>query len=100
MLFILLLSLLAGCMNLYVRCPITDNKITQTYQCTKETFALSYVIMFPQVLPPGKNDKTLYLANIITIPVGCICFVDVACEAVVDTIFWPIDVQLAKRINK
>ena len=29
--------------------------------------------------------------NIFTIPVGCICFVDVALEGVVDTICYPYD---------
>ena len=80
----------AGCMNLYVRCPGTDKKIEKTYQCTQETFDLSYVIMFPQILPLNA-DKGLMPANIITVPIGCLCFVDVACEAVLDTVFWPID---------
>ncbi len=39
--------LAAGCMNCYVRCPFTGAKITNTYQCTQESFAWSYIIMFP-----------------------------------------------------
>jgi len=41
-------------------------------------------------MAPG-GDGSLVAENILTIPVGCLCFVDVACEAVVDTICWPVD---------
>lgn len=80
----------AGCMNCYVRCPFTETKITETYQCTHDSFVYSYVIMFPQVMAPGPKDG-FYPENIITVPIGCLCFIDVACEAVLDTVFWPID---------
>ena len=82
--------LAAGCMNCYVRCPFTKPEITDTYQCTQDSFVYSYVIMFPQVMAPGPRDK-FYPENIITVPIGCLCFVDVACEAVIDTALWPVD---------
>ena len=85
-----MLLLTAGCMNCYVRCPFTEAKITDTYQCTHDSFAYSYVIMFPQVMAPGPTNG-FYPENIITVPVGCLCFADVACEAVVDTALWPVD---------
>lgn len=91
--------LTAGCMNCYVRCPFTTPKITDTYQCTCETFAYSYIIMFPQVMAPGPR-KDFYPENLITVPIGCLCFVDVACECVLDTILWPADHWLkCKRIK-
>ncbi len=85
-----LMLLASGCMNLYVRCPGTSSKIEKTYQCTQESFAWSYIIMFPQTMGYG-NSKGLVVENIFTIPLGCICFVDVACEVVADTVLWPID---------
>lgn len=86
----LAILLCGGCMNLYVRCPGTSEKIEKTYQCTQESFAWSYIIMFPQTMGYG-NSKGLVVENIFTIPLGCLCFVDVACEAIVDTALWPID---------
>ena len=41
---------LTGCVNLYVRCPGTPSKINTVYQSTQAAAALSYVIMFPQVI--------------------------------------------------
>ena len=88
-----MLLLTAGCMNCYVRCPFTDAKITNTYQSTHDSFLYSYVIMFPQVMAPGPTDG-FYPENIITVPIGCLCFVDVACEGVLDTLLWPADYAL------
>ena len=82
--------LMSGCMNCYIRCPFTDAKITDTYQSTHDSFVYSYVIMFPQVMAPGPNSG-FYPENIITVPIGCLCFVDVVCEAALDTIFFPVD---------
>lgn len=91
--FLIALSLMfvAGCMNLYVRCIDKDEKIHDIYQCTKHTAAFSYVVMFPQVMNPAGSHGFI-AANILSIPVGCLCFVDVACEAVVDTVCLPYDV--------
>lgn len=96
---VLVVGLLSGCMNLYTRCPFTDKKIEDTYQSTQETFALSYVVMFPQVLPMNESDGLVW-QNIFTIPVGCLCFVDVALEGVVDTICWPYDSHVSKKHKK
>lgn len=52
--------------------------------------------MFPQVLPMNES-KGLVPANIVTIPIGAVCFVDVACEGVVDTVLWPIDSAIAEK---
>ncbi len=84
-----MLLLVSGCMNLYVRCPFTNATIDETYMCTKEAAAYSYVIMFPQVMSP--NSARLLPENAITIPIGCICFIDVACEVILDTLLWPAD---------
>lgn len=93
--------LVSGCMNLYTRCPGTELKIEKTYQSTENSFAWSYVIMFPQVIMPSGRNKILFPENLISIPIGCLCFVDVACEAVVDTILYPVDNAIAaKRSHK
>ena len=94
-----LMMLATGCMNLWVRCPGTSAKIETTYQCTQETFVWSYVIMFPQVMAPGPHDSFV-AENIFTIPLGCLCFVDVACEAVVDTVLWPVDKAISSSRSK
>lgn len=92
---ILMLFSASGCINLYERCLGTSLKIHSTYQATDMSFAWASVIMFPQLLGPNGNLDTLYPENFFTIPLGCFCFVDVACEAVVDTVLWPIDKTIA-----
>lgn len=94
-----LMLLAAGCMNLWVRCPGTSAKIETTYQCTQKSFVWSYVIMFPQVMAPGSHDSFV-AENIFTVPLGCLCFVDVACEAVVDTVLWPADKAISSSRSK
>ena len=89
-----LASFLSGCMNLYTRCPGTPPRIEDTYQSTCSTAGMSYVVMFPQVIMSTGNNEVLYPENIISIPLGCICFVDVALEAVIDTVCYPADAML------
>ena len=90
----LLLSL-SGCMNIYTRCPGTSTRIESCYQSTEQMFALSYVICFPQIISPGASDS-FYWENIITVPCGIVCYLDTACEAVLDTAFLPFDYFLAR----
>lgn len=92
--------LLSGCMNLYVRCPGTSSKICTTYQSTQGACALSYVVMFPQVIGSMSNSLHLCPENIITVPLGCLCFVDVPCEAVLDTVFFPVDWMIVDSREK
>ena len=93
------LSLLcSGCINLYTRCPGTNLKIIDTYQSTQESFAFSYIVMFPQIMN-SSGSKEFYIENLITVPIGCLCFIDVACESVLDTVFWPIDLWISKERN-
>lgn len=90
---------MTGCVNLYVRCPGTPSKITTVYQSTSAAAALSYVIMFPQVISwrgeqveaRSSSRETFVMENLITIPIGCIGFCDTACEAVIDTVLFPCD---------
>ena len=87
---------MSGCLNIYLRCPGTEAKAHDIYQCTQAGAKLSYVAMFPQMLALDSHDG-LCAANILTIPIGCLCFVDVALEGVVDTVMLPIDFALASR---
>lgn len=104
----LVLFLTTGCMNLYIRCPGTSSKINTVYQSTQTAAALSYVIMFPQIISwrgtemqsSRSSDITLVPENIITIPIGLLGFCDTACEAVLDTILLPIDWTLSEYRNK
>ena len=55
---------------------------------------MAYVVMFPQVIMSSHNNKILFLENLISIPIGCLCFVDVAAEAAIDTVCYPVDAML------
>lgn len=94
LLALVLASLLSGCMNLYTRCPGTPPRIEDTYQSTFCTSAMAYVVMFPQVVMASHNNKILFPENLISIPIGCLCFVDVAVEAAIDTVCYPADAML------
>ena len=88
--------LMTGCINIYTRCPRTNSQIETSYQCTVQSASFSYVIMFPQTLQIFHSNE-LCLGNALSIPAGCLCYVDVACEAIIDTICWPIDYAIAKH---
>jgi hypothetical protein len=55
--------------------------------------------MFPQILSwrgeqveaRSSTRDTFVMENLITIPIGCIGFCDIACEAVIDTVLFPAD---------
>ena len=93
---IALVLMLAGCVNAYVRCPGTEPKIDKTYKSTEASASMVYVIMFPQIAMPSRRNA-LILENAISIPIGCLCFIDVAVEGVVDTACYPIDKVLSNR---
>ena len=97
-LLLLLSFTLSGCMNLYTRCPGTDRKIESCFQSTEYMFVLSYVVCFPQVI--GGRDGSLQPENIFTIPCGIVCYLDTACEAVLDTVFLPFDYLLVRYRHK
>lgn len=90
------ISLLSGCMNVYTRMPLTNSRIERTYQSTEQMAALSCVVAFPQIMSPdGSNGFDPW--NIVTVPLGIVCLVDDALEAVCDTAFWPADRMLEKK---
>ena len=80
-----------GCVNLYTRCPTTDEKITMVYQCTREAAGLSVLIAFPQMMSDNPGDHGFMWENIFTVPLGCLCLCDAVCEACVDTVCVPFD---------
>lgn len=82
-----------GCVNCYTRFPTTSATIQAPYQCTKEAAALSYIVMFPQIMADS-GHKGIVWANMISIPLGCVCMCDVPLEAVLDTICIPYDMLL------
>lgn len=89
------LAMLAGCVNIYTRCPGTDEKITQVYQCSREAAALSILCSFPQAMSDGPSRGFMW-ENLLTIPfLGLPCAVDAVCEACVDTVCLPVDWPLA-----
>ena len=42
--------LLSGCINLYTRCPGTDSEIASTYQSTRLSISVAYVVAFQQII--------------------------------------------------
>ena len=89
-------SALCGCVNMYERAPWTDPEIRSVYQCSRAAAGMSVIVAFPQMMSDAPHLE-LILANIFTVPVGCLCLCDAACEAVIDTACLPFDCFLAKR---
>ena len=88
-------SMFSGCVNLYTRCPTTDEKITMVYQCSREAAGLSVLVAFPQAMNDGPSRGFMW-ENIFTIPLGCLCLCDAAVEACVDTVCLPFDWPISK----
>lgn len=83
-----------------MRCPGTNVEIRRTYQSTSASAALSYCIMFPQVIGSASSDPKFVPANLVTVPLGCLGYADTACEAALDTVFWPADFMLSAGRSK
>ena len=99
---ILILSaalILGGCVNCYTRFPTTNERIERVYQCSREAAALSVIIAFPQMMSDNPGDGGFMWENIFTVPLGCLCLCDAACEAVIDTVCLPFDwpISAARR---
>jgi uncharacterized protein YceK len=89
-------ALLGGCVNIYTRCPGTDEKITQVYQCSREAAALAVIGSCPQMMSDAP-DRGWRWENCLTIPfIGLPCAVDAVCEGVIDTVCLPVDWPLAE----
>jgi hypothetical protein len=84
-----------GCVNLYTRCPWTNEQITMVYQCSREAAGLSVLVAFPQAMSDGPSRGFMW-ENIFTIPLGCLCMCDAAVEACVDTVCLPFDWPISK----
>lgn len=90
-----------GCVNCYTRFPTTNERIESVYQCSREAVALSVLIAFPQAMSDGPSRGFMW-ENIFTIPLGCLCLCDAACEAVIDTVCLPFDwpISAVRRKDK
>lgn len=100
---ILILSaalILGGCVNCYTRFPTTNERIERVYQCSREAAALSVIIAFPQMMSDNPSSHGFMWENIFTIPLGCVCMLDAACEAVVDTVCFPYDYFISRHRAK
>ena len=84
-----------GCVNLYTRCPWTNERIDRVYQCSREAAGLSLLVAFPQMMSDCPGDNGYMWENIFTVPLGCLCLCDAAVEACVDTVCLPVDWPLA-----
>lgn len=94
-----LLLCMCGCVNCYTRFPTTNERIERVYQCSREAAALSVIIAFPQMMSDNPGDGGFMWENIFTVPLGCLCLCDAACEAVIDTVCLPFDwpISAARR---
>ena len=43
------------------------------------------------------NAPSFVVENFVTIPIGCLFFIDVACETAIDTVSWPIDYMIMNK---
>jgi len=88
-------AILGGCMNLYTRCPWTNPKIEDVYQCSREAVAFAMIGSFPQMMSDAP-DRGWRWENCLTIPfIGLPCAVDAVCEGVIDTVCLPVDWPLS-----
>lgn len=92
----LVAALVCGCVNVYTRLPCTGPRIEDTYQSTGQAFAFSVFVSVPQILNPGPFPGLVW-QNLYTIPAGCVCMADTACEAVVDTVLFPVDWAISEN---
>lgn len=93
-------AMLCGCVNMYTRCPWTDEKIERTYQSTGVAYSFAIVAAWPQIMSDSPGNNGFMPENLISIPVGCAIMCDAACEAVIDTVCLPVDIVLSKRSDK
>lgn len=90
------IATLQGCVNAYTRFPTTDARIEECYQSTGIAGGMSIVAAFPQIMSDSPDRPSFMLANLVTIPIGCVGLCDTACEAVVDTVLLPADWALSR----
>ena len=100
--FIMLLffaTAMCGCVNMYERAPWTNPEIRSVYQCSRAAAGMSVIVAFPQMMSDNPGDGGFMWENIFTIPLGCVCMCDTACEAVIDTVCLPFDwpISAARR---
>ena len=91
----LLCLTLAGCINLYTRCPGTDDIIENTYQSTCKSMGAAYVVAFPQTTMGW--EPSIESENLITIPFGLLVLCDTPFEVVMDTVCWPWDSYISDK---
>ena len=94
------LASMSGCVNIYTRCPFTEKRITRTYQSTGDAYSLSIVVAWPQIMSDDPGKTGFMVENLISIPLGCVCMCDTACEAVIDTVCLPADYAIAVNRNR
>ena len=86
--------LLAGCVNCYTRCPLTDPRVESVYQSSKSAAGASMLVAFPQVMACAPS-KGISWVNVCTIPLGLLGLCDAVVEAAIDTVCLPVDIPLA-----
>lgn len=90
--------LLAGCANMItVRNPFNDTKVSEVYQCTRCAAGASVVVAFPQMMSDCPGDYGPQIYNILTVPLGIVCFADAILESVVDTVCLPFDIPISNK---
>ena len=90
----------SGCVNMYERAPWTNPEIQGVYQCSRAAAGMSIIIAFPQMMSDNPSSHGFMWENIFTIPLGCVCMLDAACEAVVDTVCFPFDYFISRHRAK
>lgn len=88
---------LTGCVNtLLTRNPYSNEKVQRVYQSTTMAAAGSFIIMFPQMMSDAPSMHGFDPLNILTVPIGLLCFCDVPLELAVDTVCLPFDWPISR----
>lgn len=93
--------LLGGCANVLLRTPITSVPITKVYQPTIDQAEWTAMCACPQSFFSTTGSFGFCLENVFTLPLAVVPAADLVVEAVLDTVFLPVDAYLAgSRKNK
>lgn len=88
---------LGGCANLLVRTKVVDEEITRVYQPTRDQAGVVVAVACPQSMfhPTGKCEWDV--GNVLTVPFAALPAADLVLEAVLDTVFLPVDLYVVCR---
>lgn len=89
-----------GCANIVMRTPISREPIDCVYKPTREQALFTAMCACPQVFLSPTGGFYFCVENVFTIPLAIVPAADLVVEAVLDTVFLPVDWPLAAARQK